>query len=783
MAHRFARIEPIADFAKGVNQAPAFMRRGQAKGAAVEMENLFIDLNGRPVTRKGYITADVSDADSIGTSDDKNASGDRLHIAHYLGSNVPTDATLEDIEDPPVKRIYYFKDEESWASDPTGRIIYVVRGGRSNYLIDVKENKRYSWDLSPPPYMDVTVEPFVHRDTGIGLPFNRNEGEIEAGLREIVNNFSITNNTASTHADNGIYLIVGLATDVRNIEIYIDEVDSPFSFDDRRATLFRGFLAQGTYAFYWDLHDFDGEPVEPLAGDGDDGHQATVKIDETEGYHRVLSFTPDGEVEDEQLQLPLNIKTKTPADVPLERFSVGLRERVVCQTYSNPDLLGMESRPTGLFDLPIYEAIDNSLDVDINTSITISAPDDLVLPDWVSNLNLYASDETPDPDFDYSQNAGATGLIFRLNASTEKQDDDTFTSDSIPTERGEKILDSFDHDEPSLGMHTIAPHGVGLWGADRNTIYFSKIGNQGEQRLYAMPSENALVPHQFDLVGISQSPVVWIHPASHVTGLLAFKRDAIHVIRGRGVIEGLYNPETPIQVDLDASDVLQGTGTSSPKSVLTVGNGVYFVGSDRRYYRYGLNWRGQAELKDVGLPVQKYLDDLTDTELDNLTAFLYQNCYHLIMPDRVLIMDMSREYWTSASWRLKDAFWSRGGLGSESILYGVTQSDDLIELYEGDTDGGTSIGGTWESNPIPIPSESVLTGVLAVHTTDPPPEITCSVKLDDVDDPSPRSFTPAKYNDFRYGTHKSGSRVSVKLSSDDGFPLLDRIQAELFLVK
>ena len=779
------------------------MRRGQAKGAAVEMENLFIDLNGRPVTRKGYITADVSDVDSIGTSDGKNASGDRLYVAHYLGSNVPTDATwshndrtwvfndrvwtLENIEDPPVKRIYYFRDEESWASDPTGRIIYVVRGGRSNYLIDVKENRRYSWNLSPPPYMSVQVERFVHRNTGFGLPFNRNDGEIRAGLREIVNSFSITNNTTSDHADTGIYLKVGLATDVRNIEIYIDEVDEGLLIpqpDDRRATLFRGFLAQGTYAFYWDLHDFDGEPVDPLAGDGDDGHQATVKIEETEGYHRVLSFTPGGEVDDEQLQLPVNIKTKTPEDVPLERFSVGLRQRVVCQTYSNPDLLGIESRPTGLFDLPIYETIDNSLDVDINPTISISTPEDLVLPDWVSHLNVYASDETPDPDFDYSQNAGATGLIFRLNASTDKESRiNRFTSGSISLERGEKILDSFDHDEPTRGMHTIAPHGVGLWGADRNTIYFSKIGNQGEQRLYAMPSENALVPHQFDLVGGSQSPVVWIHPASHVTGLLAFKRDAIHVIRGRGVIEGLYNPETPIQVDLDASSVLQGTGTSSPKSVLTVGNGVYFVGSDRRYYRYGLNWRGQAELKDVGLPVQKYLDDLTVPELDNLTAFLYQNCYHLIMPDRVLIMDMSREYWTSASWRLKDAFWSRGGLDSESILYGVTQSDDLIELYEGDTDGGTSIGGTWESNPIPIPSESVLTGVLAVHTTNPPPEITCSVKLDDVDDPSPRPFTPAKYNDFRYGTHKSGSRVSVKLSSDDGFPLLDRIQAELFLVK
>ena len=272
-----------------------------------------------------------------------------------------------DAEDPAVKRIYYFKDEESWASDPTGRIIYVARGGRSNYLIDVKENKRYSWNLSPPTYEPVTVEPFVHRITGIGLTFDRNEGETEAGLREIVNNFSIINNTTAAHTGNGIYLIVGLATDVRNIEIYIDEKDRNLgfipAFDDRRATLFRGFLAQGTYAFYWDLHDFDGSAVDESS---QYGFQATVKIDETLGYHRVLSLTPDGVTDDEQLQIDFEIEDKTPADVPLERFSVGLRQRVVCQTYSNPDLLGMESRPTGLFDLPLYEAIDNTLDVDIN---------------------------------------------------------------------------------------------------------------------------------------------------------------------------------------------------------------------------------------------------------------------------------------------------------------------------------------------------------------------------------------------------------------------------------
>ena len=333
------------------------------------------------------------------------------------------------------------------------------------------------------------------------------------------------------HSDTGIYLIVGLATDVQDIEIYIDRDDAPFQRDDRRANLYRGSLSQGTYCFYWDLHDPDGDPVDSSS---DPDYVARLKVEETSGYQRVLSVSPTDETHDDELEFDFSISHKNPSDVPLERFSVWLRQRVVCLTYSNPDLLNMESRPTGLHPLPIYETIDNSLDVDINTSISVPTAPDLTFADWVTHLNLYATEETPEPYFDFDQNAGATGLTFRLHASSEKQDDDSFTSGSIPLNLGGKILDSFDHDSPPLGMHTIAPHGVGLWGADRNTIYFSKIGNLGEQRLYAMPSENALVPHQFDLVGGSQSPVIWIHPASHVTGLLAFKRDAIHVIRGRG---------------------------------------------------------------------------------------------------------------------------------------------------------------------------------------------------------------------------------------------------------
>ena len=175
---------------------------------------------------------------------------------------------------------------------------------------------------------DLLVGPFIHRNVSIGLPFSRNDGEMKAGIREIVNRFYIT---TPNRGNTGVYLVVGLTTDVQDIEIYIDRDDAPFQRDDRRASLYRGSLEQGTYCFYWDLHDPDGDPVDPSS---DPRYVARLKVEETSGYQRVLSLTPTGTVEDDELEITFPITGKSPVDVPLERFSVGLRQRVVCLTYN-----------------------------------------------------------------------------------------------------------------------------------------------------------------------------------------------------------------------------------------------------------------------------------------------------------------------------------------------------------------------------------------------------------------------------------------------------------------
>ena len=467
-----------------------------------------------------------------------------------------------------------------------------------------------------------------------------------------------------------------------------------------------------------------------------------------------------------------------------DAFHLHAQFRYATYTYAN-ETLNIESRPSKLTQLErvYFWRGEGESPVAFTISSFLGLANE---PDWAKQINIYVSEKLTGSENLSLTLPIETGLDFYRIGSLLKNRDGSF-SNVLENYDGEiasdsRLLDSHDHDEPVEGLNVIGAYGVGLWGAAKNRVYFSKIGNHGEQRIYALPSENALVPHSFPLPRSGQSHILHIHPASSNGALLVFKRDALHIIKGSGVISGLYDPQTIVEVDVDASHVIEGIGTMSPRSVLTVGSAVYFVGSDNRFYQYGADWRGTVDVRDVGLPIQEYLSDLEVGQLGNLVAFLHSNCYHLITPDRVLILDMTRKYWTSASWQLKDAFWSRGGVHPESVLYGRLQDDTLVELFKGDTDAGKPIGGVWHSNPVAVPSESSITGVLCVHTTTPTPTLRCRVDVDDVEGLA-EEFEPDKSNDFRHGIHESGSRAEVRLESDEGFPLCDRIELEVFVVR
>ena len=773
MAHPSAKLLSIADFAAAVLQAPAFLR---AQGAAVEMEDLIVSLRGRPVPRKGYEVIDTSNL-SIGTADGSYTEGDQIIAVHWLGDDDTPDG---------IKRIYRLPRNATYVQDEIGRLLYIVSRGFPPIFVDVKDNALYHWDLTPPD-ADTDGSNFDMAISGqLALNVNRDLAAIESGDIE---KGGITT-VFPTPSTTGTYIDIRAQTDITNVLVAISTQDGDFV-----RVLYEGSLDQGGHRFFWDGRNEAGNSVatglyiavfyisevggktivntSPSNDEPQDGWWSQFFRGVLDGVTLGLSVVLDAIFSSESTGLSNAFEVNSVPSQP-SKFYLSGQFRYVCFTYFNEDL-NIETRPSLVAKERVYFwHVRDEDPPEFDITLMLDTDD---APNWATHLNVYVS-EDPTGLEEYTK-AIETGIdFFRIGSvqlETTLLDNYTGVLDTA------LILDSYEHDEPVDGFHTMGAYGVGLWGAANNRLYFNKIGNLGEQRIYALPSENALVPHSFPLPRSGQSPILHVHPAAHDSALIVFKRDALHIIKGSGVISGLYDPQTIVEVDVDASHVIDGVGTMSPRSVLTVGGAVYFVGSDNRFYQYGTNWRGQVDVRDVGLPIQQYLDDLTVAELENLVAFLYQNCYHLITPERVIILDMTRKYWASASWRLKDAFWSRGGVNAESILYGVRQDDTLVELFKGDTDNGEPIGGIWQSNPIAVPSEASITGVLCVHTTTPAPTVRVRVDIDDVEGVA-EEFEPDKYNDYRHGIHGSGSRVSVRLETDDGFPLCDRIQLEVFVV-
>ena len=740
MPYRNAKIISIANFVGGTNQAPGFLR--QARGAAQEMENLVLDLQGRPVLRKGF--TEVDDLE-IGTENDEYIDGDQMAVVHWLGD--------EDTPDG-VKRVYFLPRHASWVQDENGRLLFIAAPNTPSYFIDVKENVRYEWSL-PVPSIEDSISFTTMTHDGVELkemPFRRDVNELRLGNKQIVSVFDEYLVGVATYFD------LNADTDIEEVEVYVQDING-----DAVALLYAGPLEQGSYRWYWDSRNSSSG-----AAVASGVYTGVLRVSDVTGITNDISDTTTS-----------NFTVGSDADSILrEQFAIRKQARFVCMTYANPEL-NIESRPGRILVRSVYDVLENTRGIEVEFDASIDGGILTDAPEWATHLYVYASRNRVPLDYNYTE-AIETGFKFWRITELEKTESGFETAaKAIPFEEA-TLLDSYEHDGPVDDLNVIGAYGVGIWGAANNRVYFNKIGNNGEQRLYALPSANAEVPHSFPLSKSGQSPILHIHPAAHESALLAFKRDATHIIKGEGVISGLYNPQVEVTVDADASHVIVGTGTASPRSVLTVGSGVYFVGSDRRFWQYASDWRGIARLKDIGLPIQKYLNEIAEADLPNIVAFLYQNCYHLITPERVIIMDMTRNYWTSASWQLDDAIWSRGGKTSESILYGLRSDDTVIELYSGDTDGDDAIGAVWHSNPLAIPSESVLTGIMCVHTQTPPPTITCRIDVDDTEGVA-RDFTPAKYNDFRCGTHARGSRIQVRLESDDSFPVLDRINAEVFI--
>ena len=472
----------------------------------------------------------------------------------------------------------------------------------------------------------------------------------------------------------------------------------------------------------------------------------------------------------------------TPSELEGAGFQIG--QYVFCRTYSDENNL-VESLPSRTSEMMMFDFFNIKSATAGRTrqkiSFTVYRESPVKTPsfDWATHINIYAA-RTSNPDA-HNKLPQETGLDFRLVQRVRISDidpelgraveweDELFYSEDGSRDGASQLLRAFDNDAPPRSLNNITAYGSRIWGVNRedNSVRYSKLGPYG---YHHFPSENSLIP-QILTFDNDHSPIVALHPASSDSMLYVFKQDVIHILRGHGEIRGLYNPRTPVDVDIDASIKIDNTGTSSPGSICSLKNSVMFVGSDGILY----NLSG-IRVTPFSLAIQPYLERLDDSELAEIFGFEYRNMYLLCLPNETLVLDLQKRYWTIFDWRLKGAFWARQGRDEDSTLYGLDRQDRILELFSGTTDAGKNFVCEWESNPSKMMFEGHISGIYVFHDESKrgPLEVGLSINNRPY---QMRTFIPAEYNRFRQGFSDSGHRVQVKVVDRNREKLrIDRVQ-------
>lgn len=455
---------------------------------------------------------------------------------------------------------------------------------------------------------------------------------------------------------------------------------------------------------------------------------------------------------------------------------------VFCHTYSNQErtIETIPSRTTEMmmFDFPNVEseAIGRTRQ---RIELTLFSESGVKSPnwDWATHVNIYAA-RTDNPD-SHGKLPQETGLDFRLVQRVDLSSigslgyavlwtDELFYAPDGSSDDPPQLLTTYDNDAPSRMLDKVTSYGSRIWGVNvkDNSVRYSKLGPIG---YHFFPRENALIP-QVLTFDDDHSPIVHLHPASNDSMLYVFKNDVIHILRGHGEIRGLYNPNTPVDVDIDASVKIENTGTSSPRSVCSLKNMTMFVGSDRVLYSMS-----GIRVTPFSLRIQPYIERLTDEELENVFAFEYRNCYHLCLPGQVLVLDLQKKYWTIFDWDLKEAFWAQTSFSDGAKLYAVDSSGRILELYTDVSDEG-NFACEWESNPDKGVFQGIIGGLYVFHDGSSKGKLQVSLKMNNGEYIT-KTYTPALYNRFRQGFHGVGHRFQVKIRDENPTKLrIDRIQ-------
>ena len=129
------KLIPLADFRRGTRTNPAWQRASQ--GAGLDMVNIGVEGQGRPVPRLGYVVDETLEVDGL---------GDQLIKVHELGNSYRE----------PVSHSYRIFSDENYINHK-GRLF--ISGRSDNKWIDLQSGNVYDWGLESPELVPSVTPP------------------------------------------------------------------------------------------------------------------------------------------------------------------------------------------------------------------------------------------------------------------------------------------------------------------------------------------------------------------------------------------------------------------------------------------------------------------------------------------------------------------------------------------------------------------------------------------------------------------------------------------------
>ena len=663
----------------------------------------------------------------------KYSEGDQFFVAHYLG----------DTPDEAVTRYYKFPKNTHAVPIRKGRIL-LLADGENQHFIDVLNNRQYDWDLTPPLLTQAKPRRILPEFTNLmnylitqyranpsldvfrNFPFDKVVG-IDLAIIGWKFTYEDPDLAISTKASKSVYIELESPTVALLSWLY----SGPISVGDPVVT------HDHVYLGLQHLDIIDGGDVSTIEAQS---RQRPEFVFDTENRpdwatHIGSYSTPIPRSFYRTITSDLSTadENATAWEVQTTAIGTGLIATGAIVASSVFVVTGVPFVIIGLIALSIGDDDDTrqyKVDIDAVEQIT----DEEYLRYELHRLPL-------DPVDAYT---------YALPAARE--------TDVV-------YLDAFYNESPPEKLDAITLHAGRIYGVNRETeeIVFSHIDGVGNNNYFAFPLSNALPTAASGI-----SPVETIEQMPNRGGLYVFKRDSIHYIDGQNIFSGLYDINVSAQTDISAADYKKNVGCISARSVKNDGSMVLFVGSDGQIYSLS----GKTA-QPIGVDVKPIIQDLEIDDLQDIVTEWYNERFYLTLPNKTLILNTERKYWTSFDWILKDILWSRGGRNAESIFYGLTEFDDLVQLMVDNPDEVFPV--MWEANTLIRRTCSLLTGVYVY--TDRRERVIVTVEGNEPPKTQRKVFRPTLGNKYRVGCHVKGRNMEIKVETEKPV-MIDRIELE-----